>query len=100
MDRLNATPNKLAANNRPSSLPKSSPLQAHACRRILLNEPFFQEREPMQMHFSDFVTAANLVVLLGIYRKMSIIVYQHKLMWADFAERKGISANGKHAASV
>jgi len=54
----------------------------------------------MQMHFSDFVTAANLVVLLGIYRKMSIIVYQHKLMWTDFAERKGISANGKHAASV
>jgi len=37
-------------------------------------------------------------VLLGIYRKMSIIVYQHKLMWSDFAERKGISANGKHAA--
>jgi hypothetical protein len=35
---------------------------------------------------------ANLLVLLGIYRKMSIIVYQHKLMWTDFAERKGISA--------
>jgi len=30
MDRLNATPNKLAANNRPSSLPEPSPLQAHA----------------------------------------------------------------------
>ena len=53
----------------------------------------------MQIHFSDFVTAANLLVL-GIYRKLSIIVYQHKLMWTDFAERKGISANGKHAASV
>jgi hypothetical protein len=61
---------------------------------------FFQERELMQIHFTDFVTAANLLVLLGIYRKMSIIVYQHKLMWTDFAERKGISANGKHAASV
>ena len=42
----------------------------------------------MQIHFTDFVTAANLLVLLGIYRKMSIIVYQHKLMWTDFAERK------------
>ena len=49
----------------------------------------------MQIHFTDFVTAANLLVLLGIYRKMSIIVYQHKLMWTDFADRKGISANGK-----
>jgi hypothetical protein len=54
----------------------------------------------MQFHFGDFITAANLFVLLGIYRKMSIVVYQHKLMWADFAERKGISPNGKHAASV
>ena len=48
----------------------------------------------MQIHFIDFVTAANLLVLLGIYRKLSIIVYQHKLMWTDFADRKGISANG------
>jgi hypothetical protein len=53
----------------------------------------------MQFHFSDLVTAANLCVLLGIYRKMSIIVYQHKLMWTDFADRKGISANGKAAES-
>ncbi|HMC32713.1 MAG TPA: hypothetical protein VKL99_17880 [Candidatus Angelobacter sp.] len=50
---------------------------------------------PMQLHFSDIFTAANLFVLLGIYRKMSIIVYQHKLMWTDFADRKGIAANGK-----
>jgi hypothetical protein len=35
----------------------------------------------MQIHFINVVTAANLLVLLGIYRKMSIIVYQHKLMW-------------------
>jgi hypothetical protein len=53
----------------------------------------------MQIHFTDIATAANLLVLLGIYRKLSIIVYQHKLMWTDFAERKGISANGKHAAA-
>jgi hypothetical protein len=52
----------------------------------------------MQLHFSDIFTAANLLVLLGIYRKMSVIVYQHKLMWTDFADRKGISANGKHLA--
>lgn len=54
----------------------------------------------MQFHFSDLMTAANLLVLLGIYRKMSILVYQHKLMWTDFAERKGISPNGKHATSA
>ena len=52
----------------------------------------------MQFHFSDVFTAANLLVLLGIYRKMSIIVYQHKLMWTDFAERKGLSAHGKSTA--
>jgi hypothetical protein len=50
----------------------------------------------MPFHFSDIFTAANLLVLLGIYRRMSIIVFQHKLMWIDFAERKGISARGKH----
>ena len=54
----------------------------------------------MQFHFSDVITAANLFVLLGIYRKLSIIVYQHKLMWLDFADRKSITTNGKHAASV
>jgi hypothetical protein len=54
----------------------------------------------MQFHFSDVVTAANLLVLLGIYRKLSIIVYQHKLMWLDFTDRKGIRANGKHVESV
>jgi hypothetical protein len=68
-------------------------------RQDFFQEDIFQE-EPMPFHFSDFATAANLLVLLGIYRKMSIIVYQHKLMWSDFAERKGISANGKHAAGV
>jgi hypothetical protein len=67
---------------------------------FLRSTPNIFQEEPMPFHFSDFATAANLLVLLGIYRKMSIIVYQHKLMWSDFAERKGISANGKHAASV
>lgn len=52
----------------------------------------------MTIHFADIFTAANLLVLLGIYRKMSIIVYQHKLMWTDFADRKGINANGKYLA--
>jgi hypothetical protein len=70
-----------------------------ACGLLFIcSQPTFQ-RESMQIHFADFVTAANLFVLLGIYRKLSIIVYQHKLMWTDFADRKGISANGKHAAS-
>jgi len=52
----------------------------------------------MQFHFSDLFTAANLFVLLGIYRRMSIMVYQHKLMWTDFADRKGIAPNGKDLA--
>jgi hypothetical protein len=54
----------------------------------------------MQFHFSDVITAANLLVLLGIYRKLSVIVYQHKLLWLDFADRKNISTNGRHAARV
>ena len=62
-----------------------------------ITEQDFQKGGNMQFHFSDFVTAANLLVLLGIYRKMSIIVYQHKLMWTDFAERKGLSAHSKAA---
>jgi hypothetical protein len=52
----------------------------------------------MQLHFSDIFTAANLLVLLGIYRRMSIMVYQHKLMWTDFADRKRIAPNGRHMA--
>ena len=53
----------------------------------------------MQFHFSDVVAAGNLFVLLGIYRKLSIIVYQHKLMWLDFADRKDISPNGRRTAT-
>jgi hypothetical protein len=37
--------------------------------------------------------------LLGVYRKMSIIVYQHGLMWAHFAREKGLDANGKASAA-
>jgi hypothetical protein len=53
----------------------------------------------LQIHFSDLATVANLFVLLGIYGKMRIITYQHKLMWADFAARKHISPNGAEASS-
>jgi hypothetical protein len=73
--------------------------QPSGCFLFLQSKKYFW-RSPMQFHFGDLITAANLFVLLGIYRKMSIVVYQHKLMWADFAERKGISPNGKHAASA
>jgi hypothetical protein len=62
--------------------------------------PIFTRGKFMQFHFADIVTAANLFVLLGIYRKMSIVVYQHKLMWTDFADRKHISPNGKHVTSL
>jgi hypothetical protein len=63
-----------------------------------VNFLFEEEVNPVQLHFSDIFTAANLLVLLGIYRRMSIMVYQHKLMWTDFADRKGIVPNGKHPA--
>lgn len=48
-------------------------------------------------HWTDFIALGNLLVLLGIYHKISVMLYQHKLMWKDFAQRKGISAetNGK-----
>jgi|GEM_PF-1477472 len=49
----------------------------------------------MNFHFSDIITAANFLVLCGILRKLSIFTYQHKLMWSDFAQRKGIDGNGK-----
>lgn len=49
----------------------------------------------MQIHLADVATVANFLVLLGIYGKIRIIAYQHKLMWSDFARKKGISENGK-----
>ena len=43
----------------------------------------------------------NIILGLAMYRKLSILVYQHKLLWADYAERKGISpkANGASVGS-
>jgi hypothetical protein len=54
----------------------------------------------MEIRFADCIGIGNLVVLLGIYYKMSVMLYQHKLMWKDFARRKDISAevNGKSAS--
>ncbi len=55
----------------------------------------------MQIHWQDIITVGNLILLFGIYRKVSIMVYQHKLMWADFAQKKGLDVrvNGKAAAA-
>ena len=47
--------------------------------------------------YSDLFNAGTLIVVLGLYRKMSIIVYQHSLMWKDFAVRKGLDPSGKKA---
>jgi hypothetical protein len=54
------------------------------------------------LQWHDLLSGATFLVALGIYRKMSIMVYQHKLMWEDFAERKGISirVNGKPVGTV
>ena len=55
------------------------------------------------MHFTpaDIFTGANLLVALAFYRKASIFVYQHKLMWADWSAKKAISpkANGASVGS-
>jgi len=56
----------------------------------------------MHVTLSDIFTGSNLILGLIIYRKASIIAYQHKLMWIAFAEKRGISpkANGASAGSV
>ena len=40
----------------------------------------------------------NLVGVAGLFYRMSIMSYQHKLMWNDFARRKGL--NGHAAVSM
>jgi len=35
--------------------------------------------------------AINLIALLGIYNKLAIMTYQHRLMWADFTARKKLN---------
>jgi hypothetical protein len=48
---------------------------------------------------SDIFTGANFIVALAFYRKLSIALFQHKLMWLDYAARKGISPKEPSAAS-
>jgi hypothetical protein len=40
----------------------------------------------------------NLAGIVGLFYRLSIIGYQHKLMWTDFARRKGL--NGHAPASL
>ena len=54
----------------------------------------------MEIRLADCIGVGNLLVLLGIYYKMSVMLYQHKLMWKDFAQRKGISGEVNGKASV
>jgi hypothetical protein len=64
------------------------------------NHDAMRRRETlMEIRLADCISIGNLVVLLGIYYKMSVMLYQHKLMWKDFAQRKGISTeiNGRSA---
>lgn len=53
----------------------------------------------MQLHLSDFFSAGTLALVFGIYRKVSIMTYQHSLMWNDFEARKGISPKAFGASS-
>ncbi len=43
-------------------------------------------------HF-DLGNATVLIFVLATYWKVSILSYQHKLMWNDFERRKGISSD-------
>lgn len=46
------------------------------------------------MNLTVWLSGANLIALLLIYGKLTIMGYQHKLMWADFARKKDINGNG------
>ena len=50
------------------------------------------------IHLGDLFSAGTFVVALGLYRKASVFVYQHKLMWLDYSQRKGISPKANGAA--
>ena len=52
------------------------------------------------LHWTDFIAVGNLLVLLGIYHKISVMLYQHQLMWKDFARRKGIAAETSNKISA
>lgn len=48
------------------------------------------------------ISFANLAVLIGVYNKISVLTYQHRLMWRDYAKRKDIDENstGKSMAGL
>jgi hypothetical protein len=55
------------------------------------------------MNLTLVITSANLIALLLIYGKLTIMGYQHKLMWTDFSIRKDINGGSspkKRGASV
>ncbi len=39
----------------------------------------------------DLLSISNSLILVGIFYKISVMTYQHKLMWVDFVKRKGIN---------
>lgn len=43
------------------------------------------------LYVSTTLSFASLVMMLGVYYKLSIMTYQHRLMWRDFARRKQIN---------
>lgn len=42
------------------------------------------------MHWSDFLSAGTFLFVIAIYGELRVQGYQHKLMWKDYASRKGI----------
>jgi hypothetical protein len=53
----------------------------------------------LTVHLGDIFNLGTFLVALGIYRKINIMTYQHKLMWIDFAKHKGIDAKANGASA-
>lgn len=46
---------------------------------------------PLTTYILIGTAVLNLFGIAGIFYRLSVISYQHKLMWTDFARRKGLN---------
>lgn len=42
----------------------------------------------------DALSLGNIIILLGIYGKLRVALYQHRLVWKWFAKEHKIDSNG------
>jgi hypothetical protein len=71
--------------------------------KVISATSIHQQRVPIAMsNIAVYVLLTtgilNLVGVAGLFYRMSIMSYQHRLMWNDFARRKGL--NGHAAVHV